>query len=247
MTQSVLFWSNDPSILLNQKYIIEIYPTSSMGFEQKINAISRLVILLSVLGSLFFMTTKFIIIGIVTLVLLFVIYHLQMKKNTSANANKNNSIKESFRGFNNHQTVESTIQNPATLENFLKSDFQPVDRKNPLGNLLLTQIMDEPDRKSAPPAFNNLVYDEINQETQKMVQKLNPSIKNTDYQLYGDLGEKFEFDQSQRNFYSMSNTKVCNDQGAFGQFLYGDMWSAKESNLEGGIARIQDAYRYTLY
>jgi hypothetical protein len=76
---------------------------------------------------------------------------------------------------------------------------------------------------------------------------LNPDIKDTDKQLFGDLGERFYLDQSNRQFFSNANTRVTDDQGAFGQFLYGDMYSAKEDGIEGAIARVQDNYRYTLY
>jgi hypothetical protein len=76
---------------------------------------------------------------------------------------------------------------------------------------------------------------------------MNPGIKNTNKQLYGDLYERWELDQSDRVFYSTANTRVANDQGAFGQYLYGDMPSSKESGPESGIERIKDSYRYTLY
>ena len=42
-----------------------------------------------------------------------------------------------------------------------------------------------------------------------------------------------------RVFYSTANTRVANDQGAFGQYLYGDMPSSKESGPESGIERIK--------
>jgi hypothetical protein len=48
-------------------------------------------------------------------------------------------------------------------------------------------------------------------------------------------------------FFSTANTRVVNDQGAFGKYLYGDMPSAKESNPEGNIQREKDAFRYNLY
>lgn len=52
----------------------------------------------------------------------------------------------------------------------------------------------------------------------------------------------------QIEFYSMPNTRVENDQSAFANFLYHDLvFSGKESTVEGGIARIQDNYRYTMY
>ena len=108
--------------------------------------------------------------------------------------------------------------------------------------MLLTQIGDSPQRKSAPPSFNTAVYEDINNTTKKIIQTLNPGIKNTNKQLFGDLGEKFEFDQSMWQYYSMPNTKVGNDQGAYADYLYGGMISGKEDAL----ARVQDNYRYTL-
>ena len=76
---------------------------------------------------------------------------------------------------------------------------------------------------------------------------MNPGIKNTNKQLYGDLYEDFELDKSNRAFFSTANTKVANDQGAFCNFLYGNMPSAKESTPEGNLQREKDSYRYTLY
>ena len=76
---------------------------------------------------------------------------------------------------------------------------------------------------------------------------MNPGIKNTNKQLYGDLFQEFELDQSNRAFFSTANTRVENDQSAYAQFLFGTMPSAKESTPEGAFARVQDNYRYTLY
>ena len=77
---------------------------------------------------------------------------------------------------------------------------------------------------------------------------MNPGIKNTDKQLYGDLWQEFELDQSNRAFFSTANTRVENDQGAYSQYLYGTMPSAKESTPEGAFARVQDnsAVRWTM-
>ena len=76
---------------------------------------------------------------------------------------------------------------------------------------------------------------------------MNPSIKNTNKQLFGDLSENFNLDQSNRAFFSTANTRVTNDQGAFAKYLYGGMISAKESTPEGDFARVQDNVRYNLY
>jgi len=76
---------------------------------------------------------------------------------------------------------------------------------------------------------------------------MNPGIKNTNKQLYGDLWQQFELDQSNRAFFSTANTRVENDQSAYSQFLYGFMPSAKESTPDGNMQRVKDNYRYTLY
>jgi hypothetical protein len=36
------FWTTDPMILFNSDYINQIYPSSKMNVEEKLNAISRL-------------------------------------------------------------------------------------------------------------------------------------------------------------------------------------------------------------
>ena len=41
------FWLNDPTILLNKHYLLEIWPDSELSMERKLNAITRLIILLT--------------------------------------------------------------------------------------------------------------------------------------------------------------------------------------------------------
>ena len=42
----LLFWAEDPNILLNQTYILEFFPTHIMSYNQQLNAITRTVLLL---------------------------------------------------------------------------------------------------------------------------------------------------------------------------------------------------------
>ena len=141
-----------------------------------------------------------------------------------------------------------SITNPVTLETVMNDEFKEGNKRNPFSNVLLTQINDEPDRKSAPPAFNVSVDEDITKNVKRSVQMMNPGIKNTNKQLYPDLWQNFLLDDSNRVFYSTSNTRVePGDQSALGNFLYVNMPSAKESSPEGNMQRIADNYRYTLY
>ena len=233
------FWSNDPTILLNKDYILQLWPSPKFSYEENLNAISRIVIILTILGFLITMSKNLLFVGLITLFLIFVLYKLRKQKITK---NMFDS-KEGFSGID-VKNQEARIITPDTLKTYLKSDFETTSKKNPLGNVLLTEIMDNPTRKPAPPSFNTEVYEDINVSTKKMIQTLNPGIKNTNKQLFGDLGEQFEFDQSQWSFYSTPNTKIPNDQGAFADYLYGDMPSCRDGDA---FACVQDNLRYNLY
>jgi hypothetical protein len=218
-----------------------------MCYEQKLNAITRLIILITILGYISTMSTRILVIGFLTLAVIFVLFKMRKQKLTKE------MMKEGFFVEENNQPgvfkqKSKTIINPVTLDSVLNDEFKEGNKKNPFSNVLLTQINDDPERKSAPPAFNVDVDEDITKNIKRSVQMMNPGIKNTNKQLYGDLWQQFELDNSNRVFYSTANTRVANDQGAYAQFLYNDLkYSAKESTPEGAIARVQDNYRYTLY
>jgi len=244
---TIPFWFNDPTILLNKDNMFQLWPTQNMSFEAKLNAISRVVVILSVLGFLFTRKSHFLIIGAITLAIIFSLYKLR-KQNIVSSLVK----KEGFRANNSDPNPmgsiasSTTTTNPVTLETILRSDFHPTTKKNPFGNVLLTDIGDNPDRKAAAPSFNPDVYEDINSAVKKQTQMLNPGIKNTNKQLYGDLKDVYDLDNSMMRFYSCANTRVTNDQNSFANFLYGNMFSAKESTPEAAMQRVKDNYRYIL-
>ena len=237
------FWFNDPIILLNQESILQIWPTQQMNFESKLNAISRLVIFMSLLGFIFTRNLNLIIIGIVTLAIIFTLYKLRKQ-----------SIVKFKEGFSVNSSIQPSVQpshapmttNPVTLESVLRSEFHPTTKKNPFGNVLLTDIADNPNRKAAAPSFNPDVYEEITSSVKKQTQMLNPDIINTNKQLYGDLKDNYDLDNSMMRFYSTANSRIENDQGAYAKYLYGQMPSSKSSGPDGAYQRVADSYRYIL-
>jgi hypothetical protein len=244
---TIQFWSNDPTVLFNKEYILELWPTTNMCYEQKLNAITRLVILITILGYILTMSERILLVGGLTLAVIFVLFNMRKQKITKEMLN------EGFKVQGNEVTGmfdknSASYVNPVTLDSVLKSEFKEGNKKNPFSNVLLTQIGDDPERKSAPPSFNVDVDEDITKNVKRSVQMMNPSIKNTNKQLFGDLYQEFELDQSNRAFFSTANTRVQpGDQASFGKYLYGTMPSAKESTPEGAFARVQDNYRYTLY
>jgi hypothetical protein len=241
---TIQFWSNEPTILFNKEYLFELWPTSEMCYEQKLNAITRLVILITILGYILTMSLRILGVGVITLLIIYILFTMRKQKVTKEMLEEGFKMQENIGA----PLPSQSYVTPVTLESILKSDFKEGTKKNPFSNVLLTQIGDSPERKSAPPSFNVDVSEDITTNVKRSVQMMNPDIKDTDKQLYGDLWQNFLLDDSNRVFYSTANTRVePGDQSSFGKFLYGYMPSSKGSDFASAIQREKDAYRYTLY
>ena len=200
------FWLNNPSILLKQNDILEFIPSKTMTFESKLNAISRLIIVLTILGYLITRRERFIIAGVVTLVVICLLHSFKPKKDVK---------KEGFVSTDMFKKYE--MYNDEEIYNKNKEQFTEPTITNPVMNVLLTEINDNPERNPAAPAFEPEVNADINKQTIDMVKK-NFGDPNIDERLFKDLGDSYTFDQSMRTWYATANTTVPNDQGSFAQF-----------------------------
>jgi hypothetical protein len=235
-------WLNNPLILLNNKSILEIWPKPTMTVEEKINAITRLIILLTILGYFITMDTKILLISSVTLAILLLLYYIQI------NIPKD-KIKEQFvnnRMYNNLlPEVYPSFTDP-TMYEMVKNKLSKPSESNPLMNVLVPDVYYKPDKKAAAPAFNKNVETEINNSVKKNTEK-NFNDKNIDQRLFNDLGDDFIFDRSMRQWYSNPSTTTPNDQKGFQEWLYGSMISGKEGNALALERNQGGAYNYTMY
>lgn len=206
------FWLNDPTILFNKDKIGEIWPTRGMSSDDKLNAVTRLVIILTILGYLVTNNMRVGITGIVTIVAIIV---LRTVKGGNADPPHKN-ISEGFANLTPTELDEIKFTRPK--------------EKNPMMNVLLPQIQDEPKRPPAAPAFNPTVVNEINATTQEMIVNNFDDKTGIDERLFRDLGDSFNFDRSMIHFNATANTQIPNDQKSFAEFCYGDMISCKEGN-----------------
>lgn len=234
------FWFNDPSVLLRNYQ--NIYLTNDMKYSTKYNTITRIVILLSLIGFILTFSVRYILIGLITVIIIVIVYESRKKipkegMNSGWDNISNNLRKKDV------DNSEHIMLNDSEFKDLVKRDFYKPTTKNPFSNVLLTEINDTPKRKPAPPSFNDKVSEDITNVVKKTVQSLNPTITNTNQQLYGDLWDKYELDQSNRLFYSTANTKIVNDQGAYAHFLYGDMPSGKDGSKADLLA---NSSRYLL-
>jgi hypothetical protein len=198
-------WINQPTVLFRSNKIQELWPTKTMKMNEKINALTRLIIVLSTLGYLITKNVSILITGIVLICILLVLNYIYNKRN------KISRPIEGFAGLNQTNTLTSSPS-----------------KTNPMMNVLLPEIQDDPKRPPAAPSYRPKTIANINKSTQNMVVDTFDNPEGIEERLFKDLGDSFEFDRSMIQFNSNPSTTIPNDQQSFADFCYGDMISCKE-------------------
>lgn len=197
----VNFWLNEPNILLNKNHITEFWPNNEYDLARKLNAITRTIIILTILGYFLTKSIKIVVSAVVGLIVLIIIYKSKAAKLKN---------KESFVNMKQKRDLVTQV---------LEKEFTTPTKKNPVMNVLLNEYKDNPRRKPAAPAYNEEVAQEISEKA-----------KTLDPKLYKNLGDNLTFEHSMRNFYAMPNTSIPNNQKEFAMFCYGNMPSCKEGD-----------------
>ena len=200
----VSFWLENPNTLLNKNYITEIWPNSDFNLARKLNAITRLIIILTILGNFFTKSPYIPVSALVSIVILVIIYKTKMKTE---------KVEEFVGSFKKRDAAVKD------LDTILQKEFTMPTKKNPVMNVLMTEYSENPKRKPAAPSYNEVVEEEINEKAQRK-----------DNKLFKNLGDNLSFEHSMRNFYAMPNTKIPNNQKDFAMFCYGNMPSCKEGS-----------------
>jgi hypothetical protein len=230
--------------------MMDIWPEPLMSIEQKLNAISRIVILLTLLGFLITRNINILFTGAITLAIFVMMYKLQYQEEYDAkngqnangqNANGQNAKDEKKEGFVNSAFFAKPTNNKlehskySKMRGALNPNMTTPTVTNPMMNVLLPEIAYDPERNQAAPAYNPKIEKEINHSTQvATVLDFEPrtltEAEKLRKKLFADLGDKYEFDDSMRSFYTNPSTTIPNDQKAFAEFCYGSMISCKEGN-----------------
>ena len=103
----------------------------------------------------------------------------------------------------NYKSLPARHNNPNYMKRVPEDCTLPTD-ENPFGNILINEYVDNPTRPPACP-----VEDVENEMKRKFVDG-----------LYRDVGDVYEKENSQRQFFTMPNTSIPNDQASFAKWLF---------------------------
>jgi hypothetical protein len=204
------FWLYNPLILLDREHIGELWPNSAHSLSRKLNSITRLILLLTIVGFAFTGAIKILVTSIITILVLVFLFKTQYEKDEKEDLKKS-VFKEGF---------QSNSKKANKFLEIFKDKFTEPTEKNPMMNVLLTEIKDNPKRPPAAPSYNDKIDEKISNKSKR------------DPRLYQDLGDVLAFEHSMRNFHSMPNTQIPNNQEQFAKFCYGNMASCRDGDVE---------------
>ncbi len=197
------FWSQQPEILYNRDRLIEFLPRQEMSDNEKLNALTRFFIYI---GVIFAIMNSNIIYMYLTLFGVLFTYFLHKNLVRVQNMYRGNVYGGNSNGhMNGNYDYDS---NGPTMKS---------TKDNPFMNVLLTDYVDDPNR---PPA-GDISDDKVKQQVEK----------NFNFNLYKDVDDIWDKNNSQRQYYTNPNTTIPNDRDSLVKWLYGNMACCKDGNM----------------
>lgn len=190
----------DPKDLFNPDQMLMFWPSSNQTTKERVSSTARFVIYASVIVFLINRDTRILALGGLVLAIL---YYMSIS----------NMIKDS---------KLRPAQGDARIAGPLRGNVSMPSLDNPMGNVLMTDYVDQPDRPAAA------WYPSVRTEVQQQWSQIHPFERRRD---------------AERNFYTMPNTTIPNDQTAFAQACHGKPFSpfCKE---DGGASCDIDSSRF---
>ena len=143
------FWLEDPAVLMKHDELTKIWPLSTSATNEKLNALTRFVVILtfiSYVASSKSTKAKVLISGLVTLMAIIAFYYI--KKQDMIQKLIDVTKREGFSNSSHIKESDALVTEPKSC--------------NPMMNVMLHEIHDNPERKPAAKSFHPEVEEKIN-------------------------------------------------------------------------------------
>lgn len=209
------FWLENPNVILQD--LTEVWPSDEMGTTQKLNAISRLIFVLTGAGLCFSRNKEKVgITGATSLALIAAIFYYKGREGFEVAPEVDTHVAE----------VKCEVAPPLVAE-------RPVEMHNPFNNVMVPEYGTKAaERPAVREEDLEETFDKVKANTVRLFQN-DDEIEDDEVKdkLFSSLGDNYLFASSMRNYVSNPNTAVINNQNAFAEFCYGQMSSIKENGI----------------
>ena len=208
---TTVYWLEDPKILFDKENLTQLWPTSNMTYIEKMNALCRIIVFLTIIGLIIFRSLNILIIGLIVLCILTFLYNKKVITEQGKELYDNTSYendKKDIKSKNNSKDVNKNTGNNSknTKESFVSmlpwkdtelvlSEHPSINKQNPLNNHLLSDSIGSESKvkKSNKQINHTQLLDTIRNNT---------SIMNN-IKLEKDLESNFNLDRHSRQYYKV--------------------------------------------
>lgn len=198
-------WYEDLNVLVDKSKLSKYIPLNSYTKNEKLNAIMRFSLYLSVLLIILTAQVNYIFILIVVGILTYTV--------DFSYEEKENKKMEKFEDYKKMKKDKHIKKRNIKPKNYVRKCVLPTEH-NPFMNFM---VSDKRDRKRACKTYNNEEIEGL------MDDKFSVG-------LFKDIDSVYSNENSQREFYTMPNTEAANRQGEFADWCYKVPKTCKEGN-----------------
>ena len=191
------FWLNDYTILFKKTKLLELWPYKNMSYEEQLNAITRFIILVSLVGYILMGNYIILLFGVILIICIAMIYKFHKKAKI--------------------ETMKNHFAPPC-------GDFK--NKSNPLDNVLMTDYVDNVNKPEVSKNYGPNEEQLINQKVKQFILSNNRDNKDI-HKTFDDLGNELDFEKSMRQFYINPSTTIPNSQDDFLKYCYKSLYSEK--------------------
>ena len=191
----------DPKAVFKTNDLLKFWPTSTQSADERVSATTRFILYAVCVVYLINRDPRVFALGVVALSILYYMWTTNMIKDGK---------------------LRTTIGD-GRMSNMFRKDVTLPTLENPMGNVLLNEYVDYPDRPSAP------WYPSMRAQVQQAWSQIHPFERQRD---------------AERNFYTVPATTIPNDQTGFAQEAYGKPFASK-CHDQGGYSCNPDRFYST--
>jgi hypothetical protein len=204
------FWLHNPKILIDT--YLQFIPTKDMTINQKYNSITLFCIYFLILLIIFRRPLFWFYLPLITIIIIIFMFMIDNKEKNISNKENFNTITESgYIDSNGEMRFNRVTGQPTTGQDVTYTCRKPT-KDNPFMNPPIS------DFNTTAPAACNSDDENINNSITKAFKS----------DLYMDVDDVFEKMNSQRQFYTVPNTSIPNQQTEFANWLYRIPQTCKE-------------------
>jgi len=191
----------DPHEIFRKDKLLEFWPTSSQSAKDRVSATTRFIVYAMAILYLIKRDSRILALGILVLAVLYFLF-------------VNNQIPDG---------QVRPVQSEGRAPYWARDTVTMPTIDNPMGNVLMTDYVDRPDRPPAAWAAS------VKEETDKVWDFIHPFEKKRD---------------AERNFYSPASTTIPNDQNAFAEGAFGAKFQPFAKDGSGVVDVDSDRFHF---